>query len=374
MPQPLAGPGQGLPLEFVYPASLFNAPFIQRGNTVSLAPGEVFVLPSNGVSGIWLEGFPYCVLQVQDPITGIWRSVSAIKRAPMRIQADGFNYRVANLTSCPVGATVTNGGSSYVQATTTVTPTTGNSTWQPIVGGSVSITVVTAGAGYSIPPLIAIDPPPAGLGAQATAVATIANGTISGITNINMGAGYTTAPKVQVIPAPTDPNYIAGSVTNGSAGAAIISANQGKILACLCTNPGESVSAAPTLSVAGAGTTATIASLWMSTVTSVTVTGAGTTINAANFVWSSGGANTNTAAFASPGNPAVELTGFMPRPFYGEATVASATISTVTTIYDSGLFISTPTLVFVQGAAIGTPVTLTPAMGGVNDTGIIQIG
>lgn len=374
MPQPLAGPGQGLPLQVVYPASLYGAPFIQRGNTISLAPGQVFNLPANGTSDIWIEGFIYCVLQVQDPVTGIWRGLSTVRRGPMRLQADGFNYRIANFTGCVVGATVTNGGSGWVQATTTVTPATGNSTWLPIVGGSVSITVVTAGSGYSIPPIIAIDPPPAGAGVQATAVATLSSGTISAITNINQGAGYLTAPNVQVIPVPTDPNYVAGSVTNGTAGAAIISGDAGKLIAVLCTNNGDAVASAPTLTIGGAGVTATVASLWMSTVTGVTVTGAGTTISASNFVYSGGGGNTNVAAWASPGNPMVEYTGFIPRPFYGQATVGTGTITTVTTIYDSGLFLSTPSLVFVQGAAIGTPVTLTPAMGSVNDTGIIQLG
>ena len=41
MPAPLAGPGQGLPVnQFLYPTELYNAPYDFSANTLALAPGQ----------------------------------------------------------------------------------------------------------------------------------------------------------------------------------------------------------------------------------------------------------------------------------------------------------------------------------------------
>src|SRR5215469_6604407 len=204
MAQFLSGPGLSLPLEYIYPQSLFNAPFTQRGNTISIPAGGAWVIPATGPSGWWIDGGSYCVLQYLDPVTGIWRGLSSVRRGSMRIQSDGFNYRIANLTGCAVAAIVTNGGSGYVQASTTVVASAGGSLWQPIVGGTCTVTVITAGTGYTVPPFVVIDPP-GQQGVQATAYASIGtNGTVSAITVDNMGAGYLTAPNVQIVPNPND--------------------------------------------------------------------------------------------------------------------------------------------------------------------------
>src|SRR5208337_86148 len=98
MPVPLAGPGQGLPFpQNLYPSELLNAPYDPSSNRQALAPGNSIVLPAG----------------------------------------DGYISRIANLTGCPVSASVTSYGSAYVQSTTSITVAGGTSTWLPIVGGQL---------------------------------------------------------------------------------------------------------------------------------------------------------------------------------------------------------------------------------------------
>src|SRR5215475_6942939 len=106
MPQFLSGPGQGLEIpQNLYPSQLRNAPQDAGTNQVGLFPGDTFVLPA----GDWYVDLgQYLVLQYLDPVTGCW----AFSVAPgwtsgmIHVSSDGFNVRVANLTSCPVGAVV----------------------------------------------------------------------------------------------------------------------------------------------------------------------------------------------------------------------------------------------------------------------------
>ena len=119
---------------------------------------------------------------------------------------DGFTRRVANLTGCPVAAVVTTAGTTYTKSGTTITAAAGNSTWQPIIGGLLTLTTVSvAGSGYKVPPLCIIPAPAPGTGVQATAVAAISSGTVSTITVTNQGAGYPSGLTVTLLPNPTDP-------------------------------------------------------------------------------------------------------------------------------------------------------------------------
>ena len=145
MPGNLQGPGIGLPYpQNYYPSELQNAPQDPSSNRLALAPGDTFVVQA----GAWIIGLGmYCVLQFLDPVTNTWVTASgaAWSRGMQLVSCDGFTVRIANLTGCVVSAAVINGGTGYVQATTTITAigTFGNGaapTLLPIVGGAVGLT------------------------------------------------------------------------------------------------------------------------------------------------------------------------------------------------------------------------------------------
>ncbi len=155
MPIPLAGPGQNLPLpQNLFPTLVPNAPVDISTNRLALSPGDSFVLPA----GDWLISMGmYMVLQYLDPVTNVWTTSSgtAWNRGMLLVPSDGFTQRIANLTGCVVSASVINGGTNYVQATTTITAIgafqTGVAvpTLLPIVGGALQFsgTFTSPGAG-----------------------------------------------------------------------------------------------------------------------------------------------------------------------------------------------------------------------------------
>ena len=209
------------------------------------------------------------VIQISGPAVDVQFTEAAIPLiyTALRVVSDGFTCRIANLTGCPCTATVTSYGSGYVQATTTITATPGNSTWLPIVGGQLGFgTVVTAnsGGGYGIAPEVFIPaPPPAqnnsnGVGGrQATGWVSISGGTVNGFTFTDPGAGYNSALTVALVPSPNDPNLATG-VT--AATLAFTLTKTDSITGVLCTNSGAALSDPNqiTLTVTGAGSTATL--------------------------------------------------------------------------------------------------------------------
>ncbi len=363
----LSGPGQTLPLPQLYPANLLpNGELFPFSNEFTLAPGQQIPVPRGR---FWIELGGYAVLQFYDPVTTMWRAISSARTSPVLVDGDGFNFRVANLTGCAVGAIVTNGGSAYVQGSTTITPSAGNSTWQPIVGGRLNptVSITGAGGGYTIPPQVYFPPPPAP-GVAATGIAVISSGTVSSITMINVGAGYTVAPVPQIIANPTDPAYLSGSITNATATTALV--GSGTLSAVLCTNPGASFATVPSLTIAGAGSSAaaTIVPMWTISGTSIVSGGAAYTTNAV--LTTVGGVPSATPAYL---NPAIELTGYIPRPAQiGIAGVTGGTISTIGTIYDGGLFTGTPTMI-LAGSAATTPGTIAATLGTANATVVMQL-
>jgi hypothetical protein len=60
------------------------------------------------------------------------------------------------------------------------------------------VVVGSGGTGYISTPVVTIDPPPTDWGVQATAVATIVNGSVTGFEIISSGRGYTSIPKVSI--------------------------------------------------------------------------------------------------------------------------------------------------------------------------------
>ena len=349
MGQYISGPGLGLPLpQNLYPSELQNAPPDTSSNKNTLAPGDTLPIPA----GDWFVNMgQYCVLQFLDPITNTWSMGpnAAWQGGHQFVVSDGFNVRVANLTSCVVGAVITTVGTGYVQGTTTIAATPGNSTWLPIVGGQLGFgTVVTAnsGGGYGIAPEVFIPaPPPAqnnsnGVGGrQATGWVSISGGTVNGFTFTDPGAGYNSALTVALVPSPNDPNLATG-VT--AATLAFTLTKTDSITGVLCTNSGAALSDPNqiTLTVTGAGSTATLTPVSLQTVITATVSTAG------------GGYGTVSALLTTVGGvpPAGGISSnadglglaWRPRPAQIGLTVTGVgTLSTQAgTIYDGGLFLT----------------------------------
>ncbi len=369
MGQRIAGIGQGLELpQYLFPTEInpANVPLDFASAYQSLAPGDSLAVPA----GSWLlNPGPYAVIQFMDPITNVWRGISSALVKSVPVISDGFNYRVANLTGCPVSAVVTTGGSGYVQASTTVTSSSGGSTWRAVVGGMCSVsTISAAGSGYGIPPMLFIASPPIN-GVQAAGYCTLQSGTVSAVTLTDVGGGYVTAPTAVIVTSPYDPNFIAGStIVQASVTLAVV--GSGSIAAIVCTNNGASIAAAPTLTIAGAGASGAATALRMSTFTAATVSSAGTWTGGA-YMTTVGGNGAATAQFA---NPAIDGSDFIPRP--AQVLLSGAvSLSSVATIYDGGLFVSAPTVIVgaVGGAiAPASTATITATYAGAADRVLLQ--
>ena len=255
MAQPISGPGLGLPApQALYPSTLGLSPYTAPTNRVGLKPASTLTIPA----GQWIVGVTGVIsaLQYLDPVRLEWTNVLGPGAAWATIvKSDGFNWRVCNLSDSWYTGIVSVAGTGYSQATTTVTAGTGNSTWNPIVGGAIgTITVVTAGSGYTMTPTVFIPSPPAP-GIAATAVATLSTGTISTIVVGVAGAGYLVAPPIVIVPDPTDPALAAGLITNGTATCVLTGA--GTVTGLLLRNAGQPLTTAPTLTVNGVGASAT---------------------------------------------------------------------------------------------------------------------
>jgi hypothetical protein len=359
----LGGAGIGLPYpQQLYPSSLSGAAPTAATNELTLAPGQAVPLPGGDFA---LALGKYTFLQELDPVTGIWLNASTDPGLNY-VHSDGQNIRIANLTGCPLGANITNAGTGYVQASTTCTAAAGGSVWQPVVGGALSstISIATAGSGYTIAPVVLIPAPP-NPGVQATAYAVISSGTISAVTVTNQGAGYTTAPALTVLPSPYDPNY--GSIVNGALTATLT--GSGTVTALLCTNNGAPQSSVPALTIAGVGISAaaTAAMCWTATGASVTAGGAGYTTS--TVVTSVGGRVAGTPILT---NPATDVQILTPRPAQMSVAVSGTSIVSIGTVYDGGLYSGTPTTMVLTNAVATTAATLVLTLGGTSDTSYIQ--
>lgn len=335
MGQQLGGAGILLPPpQNFYPSELYNAPQDPSSNAMTLNAGDTFVVPAGN---FFLHLGTPLIMQFKDPVNGIWTLPISASEWPTYVKSDGQNIRIANLTGCPVGAVVTNAGSGYNQATATAAATTGLSTWQPIVGGQLSVTSITvAGGNYGVPPILMIPPPPSP-GLQATGYCTITSGSVSAVTLDNVGAGYTSLPTTQIVPSPFDPNLAAG-ITQATITMALV--GSGSITGLLCTNPGAAVTSAPSITFAG-GSSAAATAFLMQTMTGASVFSAGSG-------YSAGGAALTTVGgipSATEANtiPLHEGKKFIPRPASALLAVpVGGSIASVSAIYDGGLFLGTP--------------------------------
>lgn len=390
MAQIISGPGVNLPFpQGLYPSQLQNAPQDPSSNRLGLAPGESIVLPA-GDWYISLGG--YLIMQFLDPVTNAWvrGSGSAYNRGQNFIKSDGFTVRIANLTGCVVSASVINGGTGYVQATTTITAigafVGAAPTVLPIVGGAIAVsgaTLLNNGAGYGVAPLVMIPPPPPAQsnsnavgGIPAVAVAVIASGTVSSISIVNPGAGYPTAPPAVIVPSPFDPNLSVG-ITNASVAFSLTSA--GVIMGAMITNNGSPLPngslSSVTLSIGGAGTSGSLTANVMQTVVASTVSGPGVGYGTGeSLIETVGGV---PLAGTITNDPNANRLAWIPRPANIGLTPANTSVSIGSpgTIYDGGLFEGAPNIIVNQAANLAAPTTVVSValvMGSRADIAVLQ--
>jgi hypothetical protein len=389
--------GSNVPLPNVGLASNFtavgSAPFTDGyytglTNAVTLAAGETWVIPAGTW---WIARGPYTFLQFLDPITNRFKNFVGDVGNPTPVASDGSNWRLANLTGCAIGASITAIGTASAATTgigssatgLTVTASSGGSTWTPIIGGAVSTTLststgtTTAGAGYNYVPVCVIDAPPQG-GLQATGIVTsLSSGTIpvAAIQVLNQGAGYITAPNVTFIPDPREATSTTPGPTSNAVVVLTLTAT-GTLTGLYPNNHGTPLTGVPTLSFStGTGAATVIMNFCVTSFTLASTTAAGAGYFAGTQVIST--QNVITAQTSpAPVNP-LHVEGLtFPRPARITANiVAGVATTTGQIIEDGGLGIQVVPKSQVLGANTTGGATLqlgTPAVGGLSDTSYVQ--
>ena len=360
-------------------------------NAITLAAGEVWNVPPGTW---WIARGPYTFLQFLDPVTNRMKNWPTVASDAIPIESDGTNWRLANLTGCVIGASITAVGTGSTGGLTngigstatglTVTASNGASTWVPIVGGAVSTTLATstgtttAGTGYNYIPLVVVDAPPTG-GLQATAVVTSLSGGTVPVANvqiINQGAGYTSAPNLTFVP---DPREAAATTPGPTANAVVvvtIASFSGLLTGLYPSNHGTPLTAVPTLIFSTSTAAATA-------IMNFTVTSFAFTTTTANGVGYTSGATVMStgnliAAQASPApvNPFHVSQMVMPRPARITANVVGGVVtSTGQLLEDAGLGIQVVPSGQILGANTtggATAIIGTMSVGSLNDTSYVQ--
>lgn len=322
--------------------NLNNIPQI-NANKIQLAGGQTYLIPA----GTYMVSLGlYTTLQYLDPVMNQWVDWSLAPGEMATIDADGGNFRLANLTGCPIGAVVSSGGAATYTSTTavngigqtatgiTVTVGAGGSKWVPVVGGAVSKTLTsgTVGAGYNFPPTITISPPPAG-GLPALATCTLTSGAISvsgsNVTITNQGAGYTTPPTITFIPDPREATQTAPGPTT-TAVMTLTLTGSNTVTGLYPSDPGNAVTTAPALTFSPTGASAT--AIMNFTVTAVSVSGG-----------VGGGIGTGTASIVTS-NHISTVQGALSNPFYNTGLTGATT-------YTGGMAIPRPARITANIAA-----------------------
>lgn len=357
-------------------------------NAVTLFPGDSYIIPSGNYQ---INLGPYTSLQWLDPVTGIWRNqANAAPGQSTFIAADGANQRLANLTGCPVAAVITTasatGGATGVGATATsitVTPSSGSSTWCPVVGGALSLTCLTGvtgstpGSGYLYPPQAIISaPPPGGLQATAHITGIPTTGALLAAQVIidNQGAGYpllSTGVANASLTIVNDPRDTTGT------GCAVRLAltGTGALTGLYPLNQGLPLTGVPTLSFSAGAAGATVVMNFTVTSFATGWTGVAWSTGAQLMLLSNANLLTTTPVWT---NPIHEKGSTFPRPAR-IAIVAGTTLTTTgATVEDGGFGIQqVPTLAVIgqvislTGALTGV-VPSTAVVGGVTDTSWLQ--
>jgi len=342
---------------------------------INLPSGDVYLIPSGQYQMILGN---YTTLQMFDPATQIWRNaVPCAQAGATLVSSDGANFRLANITGTVQGVVITNAGTGYTNgiypagtqlgtaASPSVTFAAGGgsvlATGNVIVGGAINttVTITTAGSGYTKAPILVVSAPPAG-GVPATMTCTISGGAINAVTVTNQGAGYLTAPTVTVVNSQGD--------TTGTGGVLTVNATlvgSGTITAITMANNGAGMTSVPAITFSPASTTAATAVMCLTALTLTGASGVGNTVGTFPLVATS----TVTAGSATLTNPAISTGVFVPRMATAVATTAATTYSTA--IQDGGLHQVASVaqgLGLMGGAAFGT-TAYTPAatFGGASD-------
>lgn len=383
---------------------------------VTLSGGE-FIYPPAG-NYLMALGNQTC-LQWWDPVANLWRNVAQPQAETFQIFVDGYNWRLLNASGIVAAAAITNAGSGGTngigptQTGSTVTFAAGASVpggtalGYVIVGGALSSPTVTqAGSGFVTPPLILIDPPPAG-GIQATATCTLtAGGGINTVTLGNAGAGYTSVPNFYVVPqfgaypgSPTNPYTLPasgppqpytppGQITNmppapwtaqgqqpsfpSTAGALITSGaltGSGTLTGLVVTHYGVGYTSVPAVSFGGTSLGAAAATSIMSWGVTALTGGSGTGYTVGN-VWES------AMGYLTPGTTNYNNNNLLqPRPARGVLTSTAGALS----IEDGGFGMQKVLVAgnfgVAQGGTIatGSIVFSGISMGGITDTSMLQL-
>lgn len=359
---------------------------VNEPQTVQLKSGQSFPLPNGNYL---VKPGPQSAIQYQDDDSGLWRTLDADYPGAVTVDSDGNNFRVINLSGTITGGTITVAGSAYTQANTTLSfaaaPAGGvTATAVPIIGGSLTFAVTTAGTGYSMPFLLIPNPSLfGGLSAQcipASAALNLTTGTISSMTTGFAGAGYLTAPlpaTVTITPAQFQANptlYQTGTamvIIDPTGSGAVITATvangtptSGGLTGFIMTNNGAGYTSVPAITITSAtGSSAAATALPSFSLTGVTVAGTNTGYTAPVVGQSSLGL-VNQQVFDETILPRAARVTF-PAP----AGVVGAVV-----IEDAGSgFQSVPAI--VQFVNSGSNATFTAVVGGVTNTLIFwQVG
>ncbi len=384
----IGAPGQGLPtFSGLAPQTTGANAGTVAGvtNCVTLPAGDVWVFPAGTYN---VTPGPYTYLQFLDPVTITWKvRPSYMAGGNFTIDSDGTNWRLANTTGCAIGAVILTGGTAAIltngigstQNGISFAVSSGASVWQTVVGGAIASAIATAtaagstaGAGYTYPPTVIIDAPPAG-GIQATAFCSLSGGstvTAASITVVNQGAGYSSAPNITFVNDQRD-------TTGGGAFYVTTLTATGQLTALYPINHGTPLAGVPVLTASvGAASATAIMNFTVTALTTASSTAVGASIAGAFAnVYST---NNLVSGTSSPIlNPLHNNTGItFPRPARITAlvTTGAATV-TGAIIEDGGLGIqAVPTLIALVGltSSTGYAPTFGATVGGVTDTSFIQ--
>lgn len=348
----------------------------QPTNVVSLNGGSSWYVPP----GAWqITTGLYTVLQELDAISGYWRAIGSGNDggATNMVNSDGYNWRLANQSGCIVGGIVTTAGAGYTTAPT-VTASQGSSKITAIISGAVSTTVIVTNAGtnYTYPPIVRFDAPNVsggtGFGIQATGHATLSGSTVGSIVVDDQGAGYSFTPTVYIT---NDPREGLNGTTVGSGATATATlTGSGTVTGLVVTDFGSSYTstAIPTLSFSGTSTAGAAATAIMNwSILSYSATSVGLGYSVAPLV-TDNGINGFTTTAGSTTNPTITSKLVRARKAWINAPISSGAVTTAAqTVYDGGVYPGVPTLV-VLGFASGSAALLTPTMGPIQDTSLLQ--
>ena len=135
-------------------------------------------------------------------------------------------------------------------------------------GNVATITVTTAGSGYTSVPTVTFSAPQDGSGSIASATATLSGGGVTGVTVSSGGSGYSGTVPV---------TFSAPQISGGVAATGTATLSGGAVTAVVIATAGSGYTSAPTATIGGNGTGATVGTVTIqaSSVTGITIVSAG---------------------------------------------------------------------------------------------------